>query len=48
MGCKSVRFNYEKISTVTDVNGNNAFKIDAHEHGIEDDSVAVPPFDHDC
>ena len=45
---RAFRFNYEKISTVTDVNGNNAFKIDAHEHDIEDDSVAVPPFDHDC
>lgn len=45
---RAFRFNYKKISTVTDVNGNNAFKIDAHEHGIEDDSVAVPPFDHDC
>lgn len=45
---RAFRFNYEKISTVTDVDGNNAFKIDAHEHDIEDDSVAVPPFDHDC
>lgn len=45
---RAFRFNYEKISTVTDVNGNNAFKIDAHKHDIEDDSVAVPPFDHDC
>ncbi len=45
---RAFRFNYEKISTVTDVNGNNAFKIDANEHDIEDDSVAVPPFDHDC
>lgn len=45
---RAFRFNYKKISTVTDVNGNNAFKIDAHEHYIEDDSVAVPPFDHDC
>lgn len=45
---RAFRFNYEKISTVTDINGNNAFKIDAHEHDIEDDSVAVPPFDHDC
>lgn len=45
---RAFRFNYEKISTVTDVNGNNAFKIDAHEHDIENDSVAVPPFDHDC
>ena len=45
---RAFRFNYKKISTVTDVNGNNAFKIDAYEHDIEDDSVAVPPFDHDC
>lgn len=45
---RAFRFNYEKISTVTDINGNNVFKIDAHEHDIKDDSVAVPPFDHDC
>ena len=45
---RAFRFNYENKSTVTDVNGNDTFTIDAHEHGIEDDSVAVPPFDHDC
>lgn len=45
---RAFRFNYENRSTVTDVNGNDTFTIDAHEHGIEDDSVAVPPFDHDC
>lgn len=45
---RAFRFNYENKSTVTDVNGNDTFKIDAHEHDIEDDSVAVPPFDHDC
>lgn len=44
---RAFRFNYENISTVTDVNGDNSFTIDAHE-GIENDSVAVPPFDHDC
>ena len=44
---RSFRFNYKNISTVTDINGNNSFTIDAHE-GIENDSVAVPPFDHDC
>lgn len=45
---RAFRFNYENKSTVTDVNGDNSFIIDAHEHDIEDDSVAVPPFDHDC
>ena len=45
---RAFRFNYENKSTVTDVNGNDTFTIDAHEHYIEDDSVAVPPFDHDC
>ncbi len=46
---RAFRFNCLNTSTVTDVNGNNSFIIDAH-HGkdIEDDSVAVPPFDHDC
>lgn len=45
---RAFRFNYENKSTVTDVNGDNSFIIDAHEKDIEDDSVAVPPFDHDC
>lgn len=45
---RAFRFNYKNRSTVTDVNGNDIFTIDAHEYGIEDDSVAVPPFDHDC
>lgn len=45
---RAFRFNYLNISTVTDVNGNNSFIIDAHGKDIEDDSVAVPPFDHDC
>lgn len=45
---RAFRFNYENKSTVTDVNGNDTFIIDTHEHDIEDDSVAVPPFDHDC
>lgn len=45
---RAFRFNYENKSTVTDVNGDNSFIIDAHEYDIEDDSVAVPPFDHDC
>lgn len=45
---RAFRFNYENKSTVTDVNGNDTFTIDAHTHYIEDDSVAVPPFDHDC
>ena len=44
---RAFRFNYKNICTVTDINGNNSFTIDAHE-GIENDSVAVPPFDHDC
>lgn len=45
---RAFRFNYLNTSTVTDVNGNNSFIIDAHGKYIEDDSVAVPPFDHDC
>lgn len=45
---RAFRFNYKNTSTVTDINGNNSFTIDAHEKDIEDDSVAVPPFDHDC
>lgn len=45
---RAFRFNYKNISTVTDINGNDSFTIDAHEYGIEEDSVAVPPFDHDC
>lgn len=45
---RAFRFNYLNTSTVTDINGNNSFKIDAHGKDIEDDSVAVPPFDHDC
>ena len=44
---RAFRFSYKNICTVTDINGNNSFTIDAHE-GIENDSVAVPPFDHDC
>lgn len=45
---RAFRFNFQKKSTVTDVNGDNLFVIDAHGKDIEDDSVAVPPFDHDC
>lgn len=45
---RAFRFNYKNKSTVTDVNGDNSFIIDAHGKDIEDDSVAVPPFDHDC
>mgnify|MGYP000637586429 FL=1 len=45
---RAFRFNYENKSIVRDVNGDNLFIIDAHEHDIEDDSVTVPPFDHDC
>lgn len=45
---RAFRFNYLNTSIVTDVNGNNSFIIDAHGKDIEDDSVAVPPFDHDC
>lgn len=45
---RAFRFNYKNISTVKDINGDNSFTIDAHEYGIEEDSVAVPPFDHDC
>ena len=45
---RAFRFNYLNTSTVTDVNGNNSFIIDAHGKDIEDDSVAVPPFYHDC
>ena len=45
---RAFRFNYENISTVTDINGNDTFTIDAHGKDIENDDVAVPPFDHDC
>lgn len=45
---RAFRFNYLNISRVTDVNGNNSFTINSHGKDIEDDSVAVPPFDHDC
>lgn len=45
---RAFRFNCKNKSTVTDVNGDNLFIIDAHGKDIEDDSVAVPPFDHDC
>ena len=45
---RAFRFNCKNISIVTDINGNDSFIIDAHEYGIEEDSVAVPPFDHDC
>ena len=45
---RAFRFNYENKSIVKDINGDSVFEIDAHEHGIESDSVAVPPFDHDC
>lgn len=45
---RAFRFNYENISTVTDINGNYTFTIDAHGKDIENDDVAVPPFDHDC
>lgn len=45
---RAFRFNRANTSTVTDVNGNNSFIIDAHGKDIEDDSVVVPPFDHDC
>lgn len=45
---RAFRFNYRNTSTVTDINGNNSFTINAHGKDIEDDSVAVPPFDHDC
>lgn len=45
---RAFRFNYGNASIVTDVNGNNSFVINARGKDIEDDSVAVPPFDHDC
>lgn len=45
---RAFRFNYKNISTVTDINRNDTFTIDAHGKDIENDSVAVPPFDHDC
>ena len=45
---RAFRFNYENTSIVKDINGDNVFKIDAHNKDIEDDSVAVPPFNHDC
>lgn len=45
---RAFRFNNENISTVTDINGNDIFTINAHNEDIENDSVIVPPFDHDC
>nr|DAH37546.1 MAG TPA: hypothetical protein [Caudoviricetes sp.] len=45
---RAFRFNYGNISTVTDVNGDNVFTINTHGKDIEDNSVVVPPFDHDC
>lgn len=45
---RAFRFNYENTSIVKDINDDNVFKIDAHNKDIEDDSVAVPPFNHDC
>ena len=45
---RAFRFNYENTSTVTDINGDNVFTINAHNEDIENDSVIVPPFDHDC
>ena len=45
---RAFRFNYENKSIVTDVNGNNTFEINTHNEDIENDSVTVPPFDHDC
>lgn len=45
---RAFRFNYKNESIVTDVNGDNLFTINAHGKDIEDDSVVVPPFDHDC
>lgn len=45
---RAFRFNYMNKSAVTDVNGDNLFTIDAHGKNIEDDSVAVPSFYHDC
>lgn len=45
---RAFRFNYKNISTVTDINGDNSFIINAHGKDIEDYSVSVPPFDHDC
>lgn len=45
---RAFRFSRTNVSTVTDINGNNSFIIDARGKDIEDDSVAVPPFDHDC
>lgn len=45
---RAFRFNFLNISTVTDVNGNNSFIINARGKDIEDDSVKVPPFNHDC
>ena len=45
---RAFRFNCENVSTVTDINGDNTFIINTHNKDIEDDSVVVPPFDHDC
>lgn len=45
---RAFRFNCENVSAVTDINGNDVFKINAHNEDIESNSVTVPPFDHDC
>ena len=45
---RAFRFNCENVSIVTDINGNDVFKINAHNEDIESNSVTVPPFDHDC
>ena len=45
---RAFRFNCENVSIVTDINGNDIFKINTHNKDIESDSVTVPPFDHDC
>ena len=45
---RAFRFNSNKISVVSDVNGNDKFKIDASKNSIDDSSVSVPNFTHDC
>lgn len=43
---RAFRFNSDKISIVSDINGNNQFKIDASSESI--DNIQMPAFDHDC
>lgn len=43
---RAFRFNSSKVSVVSDVNGNDPFKIDVSSKSIND--VDLPAIDHDC